>query len=96
MPLYRLQFTADSCLTNNADVTVPYKGTEVKFLFSQRGADDRYVRVQADVEAQNNREAPVKGFDPIASAGARRSVIFHANTSPADRVRVDFEKRIRK
>ena len=65
MPLYRLQFTAESCLTNNADITVPYKGTEVKFLFSQRGIDDRYVRVQADVEAQNNREAQSKASSEL-------------------------------
>lgn len=57
MPLYRVRFTAESCLTNKSDITVPHKGVEVKFLFSKRKADDTHVRVQADLEAQNNRGA---------------------------------------
>ena len=72
MPLYRVQFTAESCLTNDTDITVPYKGIEVRFLFSKRGADDRYVRVQADLEAQNNREAQSRAtkelFPPVLDA----------------------------
>jgi hypothetical protein len=65
MPLYRVQFTTESCLTNNADITFPHKGTEVRFLFSKRGADDTHVRVQADVEAQNNRDAQSKAATEI-------------------------------
>jgi hypothetical protein len=65
MPLYRLEFTAKSCLTNNADIAIPYKGTEARFLFSQRRADDKFVRVQVDIEAQNNLEAQSKASSEL-------------------------------
>jgi hypothetical protein len=31
MPVYRLQFTAESCLTSAADIAVPYAGVNVTF-----------------------------------------------------------------
>jgi hypothetical protein len=57
MPAYRLQFTVESCLIYDSDITVPHDGMDVTFLFSKRQANDKYVRAQTDVEAPNNREA---------------------------------------
>jgi len=60
MPVYHLQFTAESCLTKATDTTVRHEGTDVKFLFSKKEAGDKYVRVQTEIEAANNREAQAR------------------------------------
>jgi hypothetical protein len=60
MPAYRLQFTAESCLTNATDIAVRHQGADVTFLFSKRKATDKYVRVQTEIDAPNNREAQAR------------------------------------
>jgi len=59
MALYRLQFTAESCLSSDDDITLRHDGADITFLFSKRN-DDRYVRLQTDIEAPNNREAQTR------------------------------------
>lgn len=57
MPKYLLRFTAESCLENDADVAISYEGVDVRFLFSKRQPDDRYLKIELEIEAINNREA---------------------------------------
>ena len=57
MPLYRLQFVVESCLSYCADVTLRHRDTDVLLLFSKRQDKDRFLRVQTEIEAPNNRDA---------------------------------------
>lgn len=65
MPLYRLQFTAECCLVNGKDVTLQYDGADITFLFSKKDDADRYVRVQTELEAPNNREAQTRAASTL-------------------------------
>lgn len=65
MPTYLLQFTVESCLTKTTDVTITHDGADVTFLFSQRQANDKYLRARTKLEAANNREAQAKAATDV-------------------------------
>lgn len=60
MPLYRLQYRVETCLTLSQDVSFDHAGHKITFLFSRKHADDRDVAVILEVDGANNIEAQVR------------------------------------
>lgn len=57
MSLYRTRWNVDTCLTDQTDLTLNFKGHSASFLFSKKPPENKTVTVEIEVEARNHLEA---------------------------------------